>query len=493
MNSEPENCQIDPMATQEKTNAKTSDTKSDCVTYVIVVHGIGEQRKNETVINVVNRFAEARRDADQDDNRDVLTLGQASGQTGLSKVPTTDQPWMEFDGIPADPTNRQEKIFVGAPSSGGDNLRFVDLCWSDIMQQTMHEVVQKVDVWAKGLLGRLLRKHEAAMHSAPSGAEVPFWIRRVLFLLVDTLMLVRFGMKFRFREMEDLLFAKFLGDVQQYGEYRRCRGRAVRRFHKMMAKIETVHKERESKRDSPRAARYVVIAHSLGSIMSFDALLYAHASLRVRGSNTDKWAFPGYLRVDEKVNEAQGFTRMCELRKKTNKSVREKEELKDLEDKLTFLDTNWIWRVQSFVTLGSPIDKYLMLWWLNYQYLLNQHEWFDHDVPNVQTRESLGSVREPLIDHFNYCDELDPVGHNLDVAGKTPAYKAVFKCCEDIVFNRYTVPGAAHNKYWEDQCLFKWILARAVDRTAGNFLNGLIGTRTVSFYPVFTAGRPLQL
>ncbi len=36
------------------------------------------------------------------------------------------------------------------------------------------------------------------------------------------------------------------------------------------------------------------------------------------------------------------------------------------------------------------------------------------------------------------------------------------------MFNRYSVPGAAHNKYWEDQELFKWILARAVDRTIKN-------------------------
>ena len=469
MNSELESCGLHSIATQDKNNAKTSDTESEYVTYVIVVHGIGEQRKNETVISVVNRFAEARRDADDDDNRDVLTLGQASGQTGLSKVPTNEQPWMEFDGIPANPNRRPLKIFLGETSSTGDNLRFVDLCWSDIMQDSMPKVVQKVDVWAKGLLGRLLRKHEAAIHSDASDAEVPFWIRRVLFLLVDTLLLLQFCMKFRFKEMEELLFAKFLGDVQQYGEYSRCRGRAVRRFHKMMAKIEAVHKERESKRDSPRTARYVIIAHSLGSIMSFDALLYAHAALRVRGANTAKWAFPGYLRVDDKVeiNEAEDFKRLCELRKKTNKSVQENDDLKDLEDKLIFLDTKWIWRVQSFVTLGSPIDKYLMLWWLNYRYLLNHHDWFERDVPDVQTCNRLGPVRKSLIDHFNYCDELDPVGHNLDVAHKTTAYRAVFQPKEDIVFNRYEVPGAAHNKYWADQGLFKWILARAVDKTTG--------------------------
>ena len=429
-NSKGENCGIDSPATQDKNDAKTSDTESEFVTYVIVVHGIGEQRKNETVISVVNRFAEARRDPTKEDNRDVLTLGQASGQTGLSKVPRSKQPWMEFDGIPANPNGLPLKIFLGETSSTGDNLRFVDLCWSDIMQDSMPKVLQKVDVWAKGLLGRLLRKHEGATQRE---AEVPFWMRRVLFLLVDTLMLLRFCMKFRFKEMEDLIFAKFLGDVQQYGEYARCRGRAVRRFHEMMAKIEAVHKEREEKRGPKRRKpRYVIIAHRLGSIMSFDALLYAHAKPHIRRSDSGKWVFPGYLRAKDIGIEP---------------------------------DTNWIWRVESFVTLGSPIDKYLMLWWLNYRYLLNHHEWFESKESKVQTCHCLGLVRKSLINHFNYCDELDPVGHNLDVAKQTKAYRAVFKPKEDIVFNRYKVPGAAHNKYWEDQGLFKWILARAVDRT----------------------------
>ena len=61
-NSERDNCGIDSIETQDKNNAMTSDSESEFVTYVIVVHGIGEQRKNETVISVVNRFAEARRD-----------------------------------------------------------------------------------------------------------------------------------------------------------------------------------------------------------------------------------------------------------------------------------------------------------------------------------------------------------------------------------------------------------------------------------------------
>ena len=321
------------------------------VTYVVVVHGVGEQRKNECAINVVNRFAEARRKAGAKDKRDVLTLGRASGQTGWSKTPVAEQPWMEFDGIPASPDSPPDQPFLGEPPRNpGENLRFVDLCWSDVMQDSVEHVGQDVDLWAKGLLGRLLRKHEAAVKANDSGAQVPLWIRRVLYLLADTLLLVRFAMNFRFKEMKELVFVKFLGDVQLYGEYSRCRGRAVRRFHELMARVEAAHYARERKRSGrPRDPRYVIIAHSLGSIMSLDALLYASATSDVRRGHDCVWKFPGYLRDDDKK---------CESRD---------------EGRFALLDTGWIQRVRSFVTLGSPIDKYLTIWWMNYRYLLKSN------------------------------------------------------------------------------------------------------------------------
>ena len=58
----------------EESEASAKTDKSEVV-YVIVVHGMGEQRKNETTIDVVNRFAEARRQTSEDDQREVMTLG----------------------------------------------------------------------------------------------------------------------------------------------------------------------------------------------------------------------------------------------------------------------------------------------------------------------------------------------------------------------------------------------------------------------------------
>jgi hypothetical protein len=409
------------------------------IRYVIVVHGIGEQRKNETVIKIVNRFAEARRGAGE--LLEVLTLGKASGQTGTSKPPTLELPWLEFKGISANLNVAASEPFFGEVSRNGENIRFVDLCWSDVMQDNSENVVEDVHLWAKGLIGRLKLKN-----------DVPDWIRRTLELFADMVLLVKFGMNFRFKKLSDLILIKFLGDVQQYGEYPRCRGLAVRRFHELMSRVEAWHR-----RSNPGCeARYTVIAHSLGTIMSMDALLYAHMKLEIRAdldeapSDLPNLPFPGYIEEAERIQAR----RWVELSNKPEDQLSESDlnELSDLQKNIGFLDNSWVDRIDAFVTLGSPIDKYLIVWWLNYLYLNDPTQWLE-------------DRRDPKhrIAHFNYSDEQDPVGHKLDVAQTAPGFTAAFETRQDIVFNRYTVPGAAHNEYWNDSGLFDWILRNAVD------------------------------
>jgi len=171
-------------------------------------------------------------------------------------------PWLEFEGIPQPElkgTNleRYESLvelpFLGKPSTSGENLRFVDLHWADVMQQNETAVLQKVELWAQGLLVRLRLKHQFANKSGKSsmgildrirhsigrlklmpkrlygkkldnsGLDVPAWILHILGTLVKFLVFLRRLMHFRFGEMEDMLFVKFLGDVQQYGEFPFCR------------------------------------------------------------------------------------------------------------------------------------------------------------------------------------------------------------------------------------------------------------------------------
>lgn len=430
----------------------------DTIRYIIVVHGIGEQRKNETVLSVVNRFAEARRGLKQDKKSNILTLGRATGQTGKDDFlnpcrypgpPEPFPPWMEFEGIPQDSKIKPGKPFYGEPSESGNNLRFVDLCWSDIMQSDWPHVGQKTEIWTKSLLGRLRKNY--------SGEAKYKWIIVALEKLVETLLLVKKITAFRIKKMEELIFNKFLGDVQLYGEYSRTRGKGVRRFHKLMARIEHDHYKIHGKNAE---ARYTVIAHSLGSIMSLDALTYAHVDRNIRQNpgpnNHPNLPFPGYCQENlEQIQAAEN--EINQLQNEASLTASEKNQLEEAQNKINYLNTGWVKRVDSFVTLGSPIDKFLIMWWLNYKYL-DSADW----CTNWDT------LRKEKILHLNYCDEQDPVGHELDVVEKKPAYSQIFCKKEDRVFNRYPVPGAAHNEYWSDLDLFKRILHWAVDNPTTN-------------------------
>jgi hypothetical protein len=407
--------------------------------YVVVVHGIGEQRKNETVLAVVNRFAEARRAGSAAAG---LTLGMATGQTGKENVeggcrypppPDDFRPWLEFAGIPATPApTAVQARFLGEPDTSGENLRFVDLWWADVLRKDFPDVGQEAGVWTRGLLARLEEKGRGAAtdEAPPRWAVVTVREIRELALRVDTVL------RTKAQALRRQIFEDFLGDVQVYGEYVHCRGLAVRRFHRLMARIEAAH-ELDFEVRHGRAPvdgekpRYTVIAHSLGSVMALDALLWAHAreDLRTTPSPGGKdLPFPEYVSS-------------ADLARK--------------DPKVPVQDTSWIRRVESLVTLGSPIDKYLVLWWQNYRYLNVPHLWMD---PALREARKGGRIR-----HYNYADEQDPVGHNLDVAATAPAVMEVFDPREDIVFNRYRVPGVAHTAYWGDRELFARILALAVD------------------------------
>jgi hypothetical protein len=391
------------------------------VRYIVVVHGMGTARFNETVLSVVDRFAEARSDQSWPPPPDILSLGMACGQTGTD-ADTAKPLWLEFEGIAANPNLGPAGPFVGQPAPPtppgqapkSNNLRFVDLHWKDLLTDAWPAVGQKPDTWLDALLGRLRRENQ-------QDDDVPQWVLETLGVLRQTVGLVDAVLRFKYQSIDDLVFGQYLGDVQLYGEYPMIRGQAVWRFHQRMAAVVALHKKREREQGTNRPARFTVIAHSLGTVMALDSLLYATANrshLTAAG-----FAFPGYGDPE------------ADAKKKPP-------------------DTKWIDNVDAFVTLGSPIEKFLTIWWLNYEYL-NDPSW-------------IRPASDHRIDHFNYCEEQDPVGQHLSTLEETPAYKAVFRMDpagdHDKVYARYVWPGLAHTAYWHDLDLFRWIAYQAVDR-----------------------------
>ena len=114
----------------------------------------------------------------------------------------------------------------------------------------------------------------------------------------------------------------------------------------------------------------------------------------------------------------------------------------------------WVERVRGLMTIGSPINKHIILW----------PELFDL-LKNPKTQH----LTQP-IEWRNYYDFGDPIGFRLDATrdwlkenhwttGKQPFFnfndkEDVEDDAHDIGFARYPLPGKAHNDYWNDAEVF---------------------------------------
>ena len=133
----------------------------DVVRYVIVVHGIGQQRKNESLRPVIQRFAEPRSVSGRQIG-DPITLGLLASH--LREAPSggftdaLEEGWIEFEGIAQRPGDENASPFVGrAARQPGSNLRFIDLHWSSVMDDQIEAFREPVAEWTRALIDRLDR------------------------------------------------------------------------------------------------------------------------------------------------------------------------------------------------------------------------------------------------------------------------------------------------------------------------------------------------
>lgn len=403
-----------------RADAVPSETSIHCI---VTVHGMGEPLPNSTLMPVAERISQI---GSKRPSGDTLTLGLMSGLTGPNgRRNPSFIPCIQLKGVSLGSGAGDDRPIYPYPVRGGGNLFFADIFWSDVTSRAFPKVGDTLPHWTQCLLNRLDLKHRNLTADAPGN----WWVLDVISLLRHTLLFAEKGLSLRNKGLNDVIFGKYLGDVQLYGEYAHCRGNAVRLFHDSMARIHAYLKTRHKDRE----IEFTIIAHSLGTVMSLDALMLAHAKEGILNDPGDgetgmvqnqgseilaaDLPFPGYAKEGKAP------------------------------------DVSWLPSVKSFVTLGSPIDKFLTIWWYNYAYLLDT-SWLNGKAPPKG------------IKHYNFCDEQDPVGHRLDFARTAPAFRKVFGLSEiadgneginDVVYSHTPIPGWAHVSYWKDQSLFDLI------------------------------------
>jgi hypothetical protein len=426
--------------------------------YVIVVHGMGVQRESETAYEVIHRFAEVRKGLDPDSHityRNLLPTSLSS-QTVLAGK---GHGWAEFRGIPVDP-EEDTGPFDGLPAtaSSGRNFRFVDLRWSQILAEDEEDYACQLKLWTEAL-------REKCKNVLPAPLQVK-WADLLLEQIQDSALTIQAALTYYRPAWAKLIFEDILGDIHLYGDYARTRGKAVRHFHLVLDEIfvrDFLDWCRQEGTAPYQPPRFTILAHSLGTVMSFDALMYAFATAAIRDGTglhpCPSLPFSGYTEKHEDEDEIwQRLASELESRK-LQERLRQSTGTTVLPQAPNIPALFWRDCVTEFITLGSPIDKFHTLWYQNYL-----HMGFPN-VPNIPTDWATGWIQDvrTRIAHVNLCDEQDPVGHHLDIAQATSNYSQVFAtdipvAYRDLTFRRYPIPGLAHIEYWRDHRLFRGII-----------------------------------
>lgn len=391
-------------------------SSKDKVYYVIVVHGIGEQKLNSTVTPVINRFAEVIKRVcipQKEKAKDLIPLGMVTAQTGNPRKLDDltffhEQPWAEFENIRADGVYATP--FEPTAGTSGENIRFTEMYWADILNDNFKISGQDVLLWSETLINRLENRNK----------DDETWLLEFLKQVNALALLFYRLLSLRTPGVKELVFQSFLGDVQIYGENPWVRGQACARFHNLMNKISDHHQEKNPDKE----AQYIILSHSLGTVLALDTLGLAHYKKEILAPEVKDGIpnipFPGF---GELFQEKEG-------------------------DNQERIGEKWIDQVSSLVTLGSPLDKFLALWPANYAYLNEMYKSGDGAYFVIPRKK---------IQHYNYCDEQDPVGHKLEILRRKDKYDLIFENTHEEIFHRYSVPGLAHNLYWQDADLFERI------------------------------------
>lgn len=385
-------------------------------TVVVAIHGIGNQRHSDTVRSVARRFG-----ARVDPPLPVLPLG--------------------YFHIPDTAEVRFSRLDVGSRGSAEaqalSGFGFAEVFWADIPRSVVkaEDTLEETKAWATTVVSRAQSTYLSKVDTGADGmrtlqpadfdlaAGVIEEAVETVDVLENLLHVAALAGVFKF----DLgpLLRDYLGDVQLVAEFSHYRQLIAYRFHKTMERIHTRFVEEYGCEPVLH-----IVAHSEGTVVSLLGLLQALAGVEV--ADPEK---PGDPPCSPK----------------------------------------WLGCVRGFMTIGSPIDKHLLLWpemWKGLEPGLKRTRLADG---KLECLAEDGSVHLTLphgpIRWRNYYEFGDPIGFQLDTARTW--LKALhcdafeFERRHDIGFDGYWLPGKAHNDYWNDAEVFGHFITDVVLPDAG--------------------------
>lgn len=397
---------------------------------VIVVHGVGEQRRFELLEAIAsNLYRALRRDRSRRGAYIELRRAGAAERGG-----TVDSSW------------RLPPAVVGwrAPDDTQMEVVLREVYWADLDLPDSWRGTFKLWGWALGIAGVRFytdagvgpaRDHDMCEPAFPPKGWQRIKVRAQLFLaslvflyLIISVFLLNwvFFRRLRFFDRFRRVVNSYLGDVKLYQDWRlrdderlevigrksrvAIRARMIRALVETAA--QTLVRDRAERLDS-----YYVVSHSLGTVAAFNGLMETELAL------------PNYLSREE----WQALPRRLKGRAHSPAPARQMPARppwltpRDTIDRARLFE-----RLEGFLTLGSPLDKFATLW------------------PCIVRVNAQGLRASGRVPWANVADVQDIVGAPIELLRSCPPATGIGGLDKtDVNWADQWTLASAHTSYWK--------------------------------------------
>ncbi len=303
------------------------------------------------------------------------------------------------------------------PTDSLASIGFAEVFWADIPEQVVKadDTLEETQAWGRTVVSRAeaeYRQHVNNGNLKPADFQLGIGVVEEIVETIGVLenLLTVFEKMGLFKFELAPLLRDYVGDVQLVTDFPFYRKKIVYRFHSALAQIVATF----STLYPGQSPEIYIVAHSEGTVISFIGLLEALSGLPV---------------TDPEDSSANPIP----------------------------LDDSWIRCVKGYMTIGSPIDKHIVLWPALWKSFALESKLVGKDVV-FQSGETERLRLTEQIHWRNYYDHGDPIGFELDSARdlleKAKCQAFDFESEDDLGFSRYWLPGKAHNDYWHDAEVF---------------------------------------